>query len=80
MSKRPVLFTLLYWGIVGLVQLYLFVSCGFGAGWDLESHEVIMDCRYEAGVWMQVLNFASIVAYAILAVMAVRALRRDSGN
>lgn len=80
MSKRPVLFTLLYWGIVGLVQFYLAVSCGFGAGWDQESHDAIMDCRYEAGVWMQVLNFAGIVVYAILAVMAVRALRRDSGD
>ncbi|WP_394727142.1 hypothetical protein [Altererythrobacter sp. GH1-8] len=76
MTKRPILSTLLYWGVIGLIQLYLAVSCGFGAGWDEESHQAIVECHYQASVQMQALNFISIVVYSIGAIWAVKSLKR----
>lgn len=80
MSKRPILTTLLYWGAIGLIQLYLAVSCGFGAGWDEESSIAISDCRYEASMQMQALNFISIVVYAVIAIWAVKSLKRKQDH
>ena len=80
MSKRPITVTLLFWGVIGLILLYLFLSCGLGAGWDEESHQAISDCRYEARMMMETLNFVSIAVYSIWAVWAIRSLKRLSGK
>lgn len=80
MNKRPILSTLLFWGVVGLVQLYLSISCGFGAGWDLESSAAITDCRYEAQVWIGWVNVLAIAAYALWAVITIRRLSNKDGE
>lgn len=76
MSKRPILMTLIYWSVVGLIQLSPFFACGFGAGHDEASYLAITDCRFEAGQYLEIFNFVSVVVYALWAVLTIRSLRK----
>lgn len=80
MARRPITFTILFWLLVGLAQTGLLFSCGFGAGWDEESHQRIVDCQYGAQIWIGYLNFAAILAYSIWAVVTIKRLVREGAE
>ena len=80
MSKRPILMTLLYWGVVGIIQLSPYFACGFGAGHDEASYLAITDCRFDAGQYLQLFNFVSIAVYALWAVFTIRSLRKTQND
>ena len=80
MANRPILATILFWLAVGLIQLYLHVSCGFGAGWDEESHQMIVDCRYDAQIYSDWVNFLAILGYSIWAVTTITKLKRTEAE
>ena len=44
LSKRPIIFTLVFWLLVAMTEGAITLRCGFGAGWDEESHLAITDC------------------------------------
>ena len=75
-SKRPIVFTLLFWLVVAIIQGGLMLRCGFGAGWDEASNLVITDCRYEAQMWVGYVDFLAIAIYAIWAVLAIKRVGR----
>lgn len=76
-TNRPIIFTLAFWLLVAIIQGGLLLRCGFGAGWDEESHLAITDCRYEAQMWIGYVNFLAIVAYAAWAVVTIKRLHRS---
>ena len=79
MSHRPIIFTLAFWLLVAIIQGGLLLRCGFGAGWDEESHLAITDCRYDSQMWIGYVNFIAIVLYAIWAVVTIKRSRgRDA--
>ncbi|NCP18147.1 MAG: hypothetical protein GW855_03170 [Erythrobacter sp.] len=80
MSKRPIVFTLLFWLVIALVQGGLFLRCGFGAGWDIESNAAISDCRYRSQIWSGWVNLLAIAAYAIWAVITIKRIQRGSAE
>jgi len=80
LSKRPIIFTLVFWLLVAMTEGAITLRCGFGAGWDEESHLAITDCRYDAQMWIGYVNFFAIVLYAIWAVVTIKRLDRTDGE
>ncbi len=80
MSKRPVLITLIYWGVVGLMQFAPWFTCGFGAGHDEASNLIISDCHADARQGLTLFNTISILVYSFLAVSTIQSLRRTQND
>ena len=76
MRKRPILVSVIYWIAVQLIIAANYVKCGFGAGWDEESHQRIVDCHAGAMLENQTIAIVAIIAYAIWTIVTIKGLQR----
>ncbi|WP_284125165.1 hypothetical protein [Parerythrobacter aestuarii] len=77
MSKRPILTSVAYWLVVLGIVLYNFFDCGIGAGWDEESHQMIVDCHAGAEITNQAVVTVAIIVYSIWCVVTIKRFRRE---
>ncbi len=77
MRRRPILVSAVYWIAVQLIVIANYLKCGFGAGWDEESHAQIVDCRGGAMLENEVIVIIAIIGYAVWAVVTIKGLQRE---